>query len=408
MNEYEMIEISGGNGNGKKPVNKKILIAIIVPIVLLVFIFLSGAIYNHNRPTVTAALPLRGHINHREVTSGIVRYAESAEIYAELTGWVERVLVREGDSVSIGQPILEIDFRTSPTDAQEQIDIIQAQMETARAQHRERMNGYRIDRQTAQVELERIISDISNAERRLAELRDEEFRPTSISDFNIRQKEEEIARARQMLYQTTTLFHAGIATGQEVDAAELALATAIENHNQLLLSFEESLENEYTRQRDWERDQENRIRDAENQLEAHRRARRTRDLNTESIGQREETARRQHDESLASYQRRLENYQRRLAGYEYSTILSPAEGIITNLNVNQGQHINANQLLVEIGLTQYFVVEGDIPLSNNFVTVGNSAVLRNASGTVTGNVTQVVPQENAKRVTIALDTTTNT
>ena len=381
--------------------NKKTRAAIIAPVILLVFIFMSGAIYNFNRPTVTATLPMRGYINHREVTSGIVRYAETVEIYADLAGWVYRVHAREGDVVAAGQAIIEMDFRTSPADIQPQIETLQTQMETAIAEFAEQINGLRIERQTAQIELERINADIASVERPIAELRNEIFRPTTITGLDIQLGYEDITRAEQYLQQIRTLHDAGVATRQEVINAEDSLANLIRNQEQLQLQYQENRDN-------WATDQANSIRDLENQLETHTRAKRTRNLNTENVTQREETAHREHTSSQANLEHRIQSYKRRLAIYEYTTIPSPAEGIITDLHVNQGQHITANQLLAAIGLTQYFVVEGEIPLSNNFVTTGDTAMLRNASGAMEGTVTQVVPLEHAKRVTIAIDTSTRT
>ncbi|MCL2405808.1 MAG: HlyD family secretion protein [Defluviitaleaceae bacterium] len=388
------------NENKRSPVlNKKIRVAIIAPIVLLIFIFMSGAIYNFNKPTITAALPTRGHINHREVTSGIVRYAETAELYTELAGWVSKILAREGDSIATGQPIIEMDFRTSPTEVYEQIENLRTQIQTAIAEIAEQINGLSIERQSAAIELEKIDADINETLHQMAEHQNEIFRPTTVTHFDIQQGYDEIADALRYLNQTTALYEAGIATRQELTSAESALTNLETTQEQLHIQYQQSLH-------DWQTSHADSLRNLENQLEAHQRARRTRNLNTENILLREETMRREHANRLANYERRIAEYKRKLEGYEHTTILSPAEGIVTDLHVNQGQHISANQLLAGIGLIQYFVVEGEIPLSNNFVTAGDVARLRNAQGAMEGVVTQVIPQEHAKKVVIAIDTST--
>ena len=413
---------------------KKIHIAAAALALLLILVFLSGSIYNFNKPLVTAALPIRANLNHREVTGGIVRYGEMVELYADMAGWVYRMLVREGDQVVPGQPLIEFDFRTGPQDAKDRIENIQAQIQNAQAQFNERMENLRIDQAANQIELERISADIQSFQRQIRdlqnmertcldflnilrqkeELHSEEFSPDPASEFELRQNKIDIEEAERNVNQLRILFNAGIASRQELEAAENSLESAFRRGELLNLQADNRLA-------DWETSQETRLRDLnhqmetrlrerntslvslENQLDARLRDQRARNLNIESDRIREETMGRELAVSLEDKNSQIAEYERRLAVYESRKIVSDVTGVVTSLSVNQGQHINANQLLATIGLTYSFVVECEIPLSNNFVSPGDRARLRNTSGTMDGVVTQIVPLDHAKRVTISIE-----
>ncbi|MCL2839902.1 MAG: HlyD family secretion protein [Defluviitaleaceae bacterium] len=370
--------------------NKKIRAILVALAILLVLIFMSGTMHNFNMPTVTAALPTRGYLNHREVTSGIVRYAETAELYAETSGWVYRILAGEGESVTQGQPIIVLDFRTNTAD-------VQAQIQSAHMQFQRQINALQIDRATNQVEIERINAEIANIQRQITAQQSETFTPIAISNFQLQAIAEEITQAEHFLYQTNTLLTAGIVTRQALVDAENALSALLANQAQLYSQYQLQNEDEHIRQQDWERQQENRILDLTHQLESQHIAIRTLNIQAQNFALREETLH-------AEWENNISHYERRLINYESTTIVSPVDGVITNLPINQGQHISANGWLASIGLTAQFIVECEIPLSNHFITTGSTAMLRNALGHLEGVVTQVIPLDHAKSVTIAIDT----
>ena len=363
---------------------KKIrIVAVFIATALLILILLSGTIYNFNRPSVTAAMPTVGYLNHTELTNGIVRYGATTKLYAEISGWAANVLLTEGDTVTAGQTIIQMDFRTSVPD-------IQASITNTRAEFEESMRRLSIDRTNNQIELERIGADIQNIQDQITYLRNDLFRQDSSSDFELQQNQGEINQAEEMLSQQRALFEAGIITGQELADAENNLAT-------LLTRREHLYQQHHERQGDWERERQSRLQDLERQLETRNRDRRSRNLNIDSFALRETTLRRELDISIGEYERRLLRYG------DLSVIESPVDGVITYLPINEGQHVNDKQLLIAIGLPDSLVVECEIPLSNTFITVGSLAVLRNSSHVVEGIVTQVIPLEHAKQVSISIE-----
>ena len=364
----------------KRRINIK-SVAVSAVALLVVLIFLSSTIYNHNLPTVTAAMPSRGHLNQIELTTGIVQYADTIELAADISGTVAAVLVREGEAVTAGQPIIEMDFRGADDDIHQRIS-------DAGAHFDEQMENIRISRSRHQVDLERIASNISNTQRQIGDLRSDLRRGDTISDFEITQTLADIERAESDLDRTRSLYGAGIATGQEVQNIEDQVVT-LRNR---LTHLQQTFQNQSTDRTD---NIERQIRNLEHQLNTLRQDQRTRNLDLEALSLQEETLRRERDN-------RIEDYQSRLEDFSTNTILrAPADGVVTHLPVNQGQHVSTNQRLASLG--QNLMVEAEIPLSNTFVTAGSEAVLYNSSHTLNGIVTVVNPQEHAKRLIIAFE-----
>ena len=358
-----------------------------IGVMLVILIFLSASIFNHNLPTVTAAMPSRGHLNQVELTTGIVQYADTIELAADISGTVSNILIREGEHVNAGQPILEMDFRGAD-------DEIYQRIEDAIANFNEQMDNIRISRSRTQVELDRIVTNIRNAERQINELSNELDREEIVSDFEIRQIQLEIQRAEHDLEITRQLVDAGISTKQELRNAESNITLLHERLDNHLQIFDENVERNYERLAEQTENRARQIRNLEHQIETLRQDQRVRNLDLESLSIQEENIRREHN-------RRIDDYHSRLKDFSENTIIyAPIDGVIVQIAVSQGQHVNANQRLAALG--QNLIIEAEIPLSNTFVTVGSEAILHNPTHTLDGIVTIVNPHEHAKRLTIEI------
>ena len=80
---------------------------------LLLLIFFSKTIYTWSLPEVFAAKPFRGTLNKLELSSGIANWTTLNTFYAAVSGTVAETLVKEGETVSAGQPILRMEYKTS-------------------------------------------------------------------------------------------------------------------------------------------------------------------------------------------------------------------------------------------------------------------------------------------------------
>ena len=90
-----------------------------------------------------------------------------------------------------------------------------------------------------------------------------------------------------------------------------------------------------------------------------------------------------------------------LSDYRSNTVVrSPADGVITDLNVERGKFFPENALLVSIGVGEEFVVECTVSLDNNFINPGDICDLSNSSHVLKGTVRRVRPGTNGKTVTI--------
>jgi len=362
---------------------------------LLLLIFLSGTIYNHNLPTVTAAVPRRGHLNKVELTTGIVQYADTVELHSDMSGTVSAILVREGDTVTQGQPIMEMDFRGADEDIAERIEEAQAQLE-------DQQSNLRINRSRLQVDIERGTSNIGNTQRQIDELRREVDRSDMVSDFELRQTEADIERAEDDLLRMRQLADAGIATMQELRHVENHLSTLQDRRDHQQHLYDENVERNREQLADRGENRERQIRSLEHQLDMLRQDQQARSLDMEAIALQEEILQRDFEIRIEGYQSRLDDYNR------HSIVTAPVDGVVTNLSISQGQHIQGHQRLASFGLTDNFIVECEIPLSNNFVRAGSTAVLYNASHVLEGIVTMVNPHEHAKRVTLSIESDTVT
>lgn len=79
-------------------------------ILIIVLMFLSKTIYNHNLTKVTATAPFSGKLNKYETTSGIVDWANIEEVYSKVGATIEEILVDEGDKVIEGQPLFYLSY----------------------------------------------------------------------------------------------------------------------------------------------------------------------------------------------------------------------------------------------------------------------------------------------------------
>ena len=80
---------------------------------LLLLIFFSKTFYTWNLPEVTATKPFRGALNKLELSSGIATWTSLHTFYAAVSGTVAEALVKEGETVDAGQPILRMEYKTS-------------------------------------------------------------------------------------------------------------------------------------------------------------------------------------------------------------------------------------------------------------------------------------------------------
>jgi multidrug efflux pump subunit AcrA (membrane-fusion protein) len=88
----------------------KISVGVLIIAVLVLLLFFSKTFYTYRLPEVTGARPSRGGLSKLELSSGAAAWAERENLYAQAAGAVGRVYVKEGETVSKGQILFEMDF----------------------------------------------------------------------------------------------------------------------------------------------------------------------------------------------------------------------------------------------------------------------------------------------------------
>jgi len=368
-------------------VNKRKIVSTCALLALVVLIFVSATIFNFNLPMVTAAMPVRGYLNHVELTTGIARYSETVEIATPVSGEITAVLVQEGEYVMAGTPLFEMDFRGAD-------DEIRRRMEDANVNFAEQQENIRVNRTRIQVENERTAINISNILQQIDELFAETDRPEYVSRFEISQITIEIERAEHELEIAEQMHEAGIFSAQELRNAQSNLENLRQRQSNAQAVFDESTARAAERLNEQAENRRRQIRNLEHQLEMAHQDQRVRGLELESLLIQESTLEREHST-------RTQNYENALADFYESVITASASGVITQISINRGQHVSANQRLAALG--QNLVIETEISLANTFVTTGSTARLYNSAHGTDGVVTVVNPHERGKTVFIEFE-----
>ncbi|MCL2496321.1 MAG: HlyD family secretion protein, partial [Clostridiales bacterium] len=124
-------------------------------LLLILLIFCSKTVYSHNLPQINAVKPSSGRLSKLEMSSGIAAWAEIERVYAAVGGICGELLVKEGDTVEAGQPLLRMEFNREDAErrlreiaasrARLQIDIQNIQLRLDRLERSGGPGGYEAD-----------------------------------------------------------------------------------------------------------------------------------------------------------------------------------------------------------------------------------------------------------------------
>ena len=333
---------------------------------LVLLIFFSRTIYEHNLPRVTAVRPQTGRLSKLEVSRGIAAHAEVENIFAAVTGTVEEVLVREGEAVEQGQELLRLSFDRADAERRladlqnsrgrisNDIQNLNLQIERLERQTQDAMRG----EYTSRHQLDMLALDLRGAQSDLRFARDA-YR--DIRDYYDRDD----PQRRQ--------------AGREVERAQTRVQS-------LQLQYEEAARNIQRQEEERERNRHTRLADLQSEIASLQNSVRSRNLDLAGISLQEEP-----------YRAALESFE------TYAVITAPTSGTVLSLNVGRGELVRENQLMAAVGVAGEFVVEATVSLDNNFVVPGDSAELVNMSHFITGTVLNIAPTAQGKTVTVGFN-----
>lgn len=343
---------------------KKIIGAVFL-ILLLVLIFFSKTIYGYNLPVVTAVEPSNGRLSKLEISTGIVDWANTDNLYAAVGGKVEDVLVKEGDVVTGGQELYRLSFDRDEAERK----LREIQNSRSKLQNDIQAINLKLDRQNWYID----------------ELLSETYEEEYVSSYDMDAIAIDIRKAREELRDTRERYEDGEATELDVDKARYNL--------QALQLKQEELERKFKEQQQ----------QAKKSAEENEKSQQSKLLTYEFDAAALKLDLQQKNIELNSLSIQEEPYRKALSDFEtYAVVTAPADGTVISLNAVKGETVRAEQLVASIGIGGTFELECGISLDNNFVIPGDTVELSNSSHVVDGTVSKITPTAQNKLVTIEL------
>jgi len=107
---------------------------------------------------------------------------------------------------------------------------------------------------------------------------------------------------------------------------------------------------------------------------------------------------------LAANAEQLSKYKGMLSDYTANTVFyAPEDCTVISVPFNRGQNVNENQLLLSFGLEAEYKIECEVSLENNFIEIGDTCRLSNATNSLTGVVSRISPNDRVKVITVSVD-----
>ena len=353
--------------------NVKKVGAIFLALIVLL-IFFSRTIYEHNLPRVTAVRPQTGRLSKLEVSRGVAAHAEVENIFAAVTGIVEELLVREGETAKQGQELLRLSFDKDAAERRladlqnsrgrisNEIQNLNLQIERINRQIEDLISESYAEEYISRHQLDSLAVDIRMAQ---TELRFARETYSELRDYYDRDDE---ARRRARL---------------DVDRAHSRLQSLQLQQEEAERNLERQLERERESVAQREQSRQTRLADLQGEVASLQNSVRSRNLDLEGISLQE-----------APYRAALEDFE------AFAVIAAPVSGTVLSVNVVSGELVRENQLMVSVGMAGEFVVECIVSLDNNFVIPGDIVELSNMSNRLVGTVLNVTPAAHGKVVQV--------
>lgn len=296
-------------------------------VLLVILMFLSKTIYNRNLPKVTAVSPISGKINKYEIVSGIVDWENIEEMYSEVGGIIEEILVNEGDKVTKGQPLFRLSYDEDEIKSKlKEIEINKSKLYIDLENLEARINDTKniISNPALAKDLEKIMNMINKVENQ------------------IKVSEEEYAKL-EILYEN------GAIPKKELDNSK----NALENLKYDLLGLKNDYKIAYESYKD------NLISLEQNLI--------SKKFDVDNLVNQEEI------------------YKKTISDYKKNTVIAASkDAVVISIPLKTGQYINQNQLMISFGIGNDFKIVADVPIDNNFIAVGDICNLTNSSHTLEG------------------------
>ncbi|QHQ61902.1 biotin/lipoyl-binding protein [Anaerocolumna sedimenticola] len=355
--------------------NKKFkIIGALFLAVLTLFLFLSKTIYSYHLPVVTGVSPSNGKLNKSETTTGLADWSEVEEIYSQIGGTIDEVLAKEGDKVKAGQELFRLSFNKDEIN--------------------NKLKESEVNKNKILIDMEKIQLNKKETERKISALEEEikKEEPEATNDLikikkQIEKLEDQIKQAEDDYEKAKLLYDGGVISKKELDSAE----SALKNLNYDLEILQGDYDNQKIKTEQTHDTYEKQLDEYKNNIEAlkHDLEVFEQDLKSKEL-------------DLNNLNTEKESYIKALADFKENEVISaPKNATVLSIPVKTGQFINAGQLMVSFGVGTEYQLECEITLDNDFISVGDTCELSNASYELEGEVSKITPVENSKQVTVA-------
>lgn len=208
---------------------RKILFGCIMPILLLIGLGYWGYRRLVSKPVLEPRLSTvdRGNVEIKVVETGTIEPLKKVEIKSKVAGRLARLYVDEGDRVTAGQVLAEID----PTEINSQVDQIRAQVDGARARLAQTVRAVAYQKEQTDADVRQAEEGVRSAEARLRSAERDYATQPEITRTEIAQAEASLASAQKslVLLQESTHPQARVQAQTGLDEAVALAAQAARN-----------------------------------------------------------------------------------------------------------------------------------------------------------------------------------
>ena len=332
---------------------------------LLALVFLSRTIYTQGIPTVTAANMSIGKLQKSEKSRGVVDWAETAELYAPISGKVSEVLVKEGDEVTAGQEIARLTF--DETAVKEQLSALDA------------------DLVRLEINKEATNRKLTRAQESLSALYAEAYETDAPTDRDVRTAESKLSAARTDAAEKEILYASGNLTRKEYETAVTAVTEAENTLTEAKTAYEKSLLDAADALAKKESDRASQVKSLLDEIESHKQDLRSKELD-----------RAENDYKRAKYEHELASFA------ESRSLYAEVDGTVLTLNLERGRMVNEDELAGTFGVKGSYVLTCELPIENNFVTAGDECTIANANHSFRVQASRLTVEDGKKKVSIYL------
>lgn len=346
------------------------IIGLIIFIIFAALIFFSKTIYNYNVPLVTISIPKSGDIIKTEKTSGIAAWQNIDNQYSDTKGKITDILIKKGDLITIGQPLIKLTFDKKANDTKIQ-------------DNNKKIQDINLNIKQIQLEIEGIYNKIASLEAKILEQNTKKYESSKISESDIEKSKNIIKQIEQNIEITKNLYNSGAVPKSDLDKLEEDLKNAQLDLKNALDRQKDELDKQTKLEKDFYENIANTIKNHEDEIESQNFLLKTKQL------------------SIDNYNVQILQIQQDSTELDTnSTIYATKEGTVTELAVNVGQAIEGNTLILKMAQKESLIITAEVSKDNKFINLGDTVKLSSGDDKYEGIIDDIKTEEGKRNAKI--------